>query len=91
MKRIGAVLFLVGLAVGGPVGWAQGVAGSRAQVYSVSAEGFAVPQVKLPNVAVARRINRALLRLVMRSAEGVDSLGTARQQIRQANRTCCYD
>ncbi|WP_141765615.1 hypothetical protein, partial [Hymenobacter coccineus] len=53
---------------------------------------FAVPQVKLPDAAVARRINRALLRLIVGAqTDNVDSLGTAQQQLRRADRESRYD
>lgn len=85
--RLGACL---GLALPGAPARAQPAPGGRAQVYRVTEADFTVPQVKLPNAAVARRINQALLRLLIGDhAEAVDSLGTPRQQLRQAVRECC--
>ncbi len=83
------VLLLSGL---GAPAWAQPAPGGRAQVYGVTEADFTVPQVRLPNTAVAQRINRTLLRLVVGDhADNVDSLGTARQQLRQADRASRYD
>ncbi|AWM32435.1 hypothetical protein DDQ68_06305 [Hymenobacter nivis] len=52
-----------------------------------------MPQVKLADAAVARRINRALLQLLVRAhaAGDVDSLRTPRQQLRQADQASRYD
>jgi hypothetical protein len=73
---------------------AQPVAGGVAQVFAVTDgrdQRFRVPQVRLPDAAVARRINRQLLRQLMEYDEGVDSTASPRQQVRQASRACCYD
>ncbi|MBD2767892.1 hypothetical protein IC235_08295 [Hymenobacter sp. BT664] len=48
-----------------------------------------MPQVQLANAAVARRINRCLVRLVL--SEETDSTLSISQQLRQAARACCYD
>lgn len=89
-----------GLALGllaGSGGYAYGqAAGSRAQVSAVAtsreAARFQVPQVKLPNAAAARRINRQLLRYVTsQSDQPVDSTASPRQQLYQMARECCYD
>ncbi|MGI4865833.1 MAG: hypothetical protein ACRYFZ_18055 [Janthinobacterium lividum] len=74
----------------------KAAAGSRAQVYRVSATGeatrFEVPQVRLPDAVAARRINRHILQLLIGSqAEAIDSAASAMQQLRQASRECCYD
>ncbi|MGI4886397.1 MAG: hypothetical protein ACRYFR_15685 [Janthinobacterium lividum] len=85
-------LLWAGLGVAGAPAGAQPAPSGRARVYSVVEGDFAVPQVKLPDAAVARRINRALLRLIIADrAEGVDSLGTPQQQLRQAARASRYD
>lgn len=100
MKRIfwGSVRALcgpgiwLGLGLLGAPAWAQFAPGGRAQVYGVTEADFTVPQVKLADAAVARRINRTLLRLVVGAhADNIDSLGTARQQLRQADRASRYD
>ncbi|MEJ7661231.1 MAG: hypothetical protein WKG07_17310 [Hymenobacter sp.] len=69
--------------------------GSRAQVYAVATTGmassFQVPQVRLPDAAVARRINRVLLRDVTGYFDTVDSAASPARQLRQAARECCYD
>jgi hypothetical protein len=75
---------------------AQGAAGSQAQVFSVPTAGearrFQVPQVKLPDAVVARRINRALMRHFRNRSFGeVDSTLSPRQQLREAVRQCCFD
>ncbi|AMJ65888.1 hypothetical protein [Hymenobacter sp. PAMC 26628] len=100
MKRIfwGSVRALCGLGIwagsvllGAPAR-AQAVAAGRAQVYAVTAADFKVPQVKLADAAVARRINRALLRLIVgANADGIDLLATPQQQLRQADRESRYD
>lgn len=98
MKRLLlALLGLVGL-LGSGVGEvrAQGAPGSWAQVYSVpttkTSNAFQVPQVKLPDAAVTRRINRLLLRRFRDEIEGeVDSMASPRQQLQQAVRLCCFD
>ena len=73
---------------------AQPAAGSVAEVYAVT-DGhdgrFRVPQVRLPNAAVARRINQVLLRHCLDYTEGVDSTASPRRQVRQAAVACCYD
>lgn len=89
----------VGLALAGAPARAraQPAPGSRAQVYGVTDSSFNVPQIKLPNVAVARRINRTLLRHLVEygelveDGETVDSTASVRQQLRQAVLACCYD
>ncbi|MFD1468600.1 hypothetical protein ACFQ48_10225 [Hymenobacter caeli] len=68
---------------------AQSAPGGRAQVYSVTEASFTVPQVKLADAAVARRINRVLLRHLVE--ETVDSTASAHRQLRQAALACCYD
>ncbi|MGI4871931.1 MAG: hypothetical protein ACRYFX_12235 [Janthinobacterium lividum] len=74
---------------------AQVAPGSRAQVSAVvtaeAAEGFRVPQVRLPNAAVARRINRQLLRYVTANFRSIDSTAAPARQLYQAARECCYD
>jgi len=76
--------------------WAQSAAAGQAQVFTIT-EGprdgrFQVPQVKLPNAAVARRINQTLLRHFRERAFGeVDSTRSPRHQLRQAARECCFD
>lgn len=69
--------------------------GSRAQVYAVATTAvdarFQVPQVRLPNAAVARRINRVLLRDFTGYFDTVDSAASPARQLRQAARECCYD
>ena len=91
---------LRGLALGaglllGHWGQAQVVAADRAQVYTVpttsASSSFQVPQVRLPNAAVARRINQQLLRDVRAYFTTVDSVASPARQLRQAVRECCYD
>ncbi|GAB3866924.1 hypothetical protein GCM10028824_08180 [Hymenobacter segetis] len=53
------------------------------------ANRFKVPQVQLADSAVAGRINRRIVALVL-SGE-TDSRLSVRQQLRQAERTCCFD
>ncbi|HEX8506018.1 MAG TPA: hypothetical protein VF630_11685, partial [Hymenobacter sp.] len=72
-------------------------AGGPAVVYQVPAPGeagrFQVPQVRLSNAAVARRVNRQLLRGVLGKGETetVDAKASPQQQLYQAARECCYD
>ncbi|MBJ6109376.1 hypothetical protein JAO73_10150 [Hymenobacter sp. BT523] len=75
-------------------GWAQAVAGAaQARIATVTegrpANRFNVPQVQLGDAAVAARINRRLVALVL-GGETNPAL-SVRQQLRQAERTCCYD
>lgn len=91
MERIKRWFLLGGLLLSGLGALAQTAPGSRAQVWSISAGNFTVPQVTLPNAAVARRINRALIRWLAEYGETVDSTASARQQLRQAALACCYD
>lgn len=73
---------------------AQPAPGSVARIYTVtngSSDSFRVPQVRLPNAAVARRINRQLLRQCIDYSEGVDSTASPLRQVRQAAVECCYD
>lgn len=82
------------LLLSAPQVWAQSVAGSVARVYTVSSdrnEKFRVPQVRLPNAIVARRINRQLLRECIDYSENVDSTASPFRQVRQAAIECCYD
>lgn len=69
--------------------------GSRAQVYAVATTAvgarFQVPQVRLPDAAVARRINRVLLRDFTGYFDTVDSAASPARQLRQVARECCYD
>ncbi|TPG63751.1 hypothetical protein [Hymenobacter nivis] len=82
----------MGFALLGAPARAQAVAAGRAQVYGVTEADFTVPQVKLADAAVARRINRTLLRLIVGAqTDNVDSLGTAQQQLHQADRESRYD
>lgn len=92
--RIFLVLGFGPLAAG--VAWAQVAPGSRAQVYSVPTVGeagrFEVPQVRLPDAVVARRINRYLLRNVLGKGESEMGGNTSPQrQLYQAALNCCYN
>lgn len=101
MRKIGSVNWVVcwlgalGGALGGGDAWAQ--ASGRAVVYRVPTTGeasrFEVPQVKLANTAVARRINRLLIRhLILGDFYGqIDSTASPQQILRQAARACCYN
>jgi hypothetical protein len=61
-------------------------------VYAVVNRGFRVPQVRLTDAVVARRINRLLLRQFREeSGENIDSTASPQQQLRQASRLCCFD
>ena len=79
--------------LGGGGAWGQ--AGGRAVVYPVPTTGeasrFQVPQVRLADAAVARRINRALLRGLLGGWAAVDTNASPRRQLYQAARECCYD
>ncbi|WP_305031400.1 hypothetical protein [Hymenobacter convexus] len=73
---------------------AQLAASSLAQVFTVTDGGvgkFRLPQVRLPNAAVARRINRQLLRQCVDYTGSVDSTASPRRQVRQMVVECCYD
>lgn len=93
MKRWAWVLVAAGLLLG-PVTAAQVAPGSRARVRPVLARGeaarFQVPQVQLPNAAVARRINARLLQVVT-AYSGIDSTASPQRQLYLAARRCCYD
>ena len=87
-------LLLLGL-LAGQIALGQ-APGSRAQVYAVPTTGeagrFQVPQVRLPDAAVARRINAVLLREFReRIGLEVDSTRSPRHQVRQAAYACCYE
>jgi hypothetical protein len=59
---------------------------------SGEAQRFEVPQVKLPNVAATKRINRTLMRHFRERSYGeVDSTLSPSRQLRQAVRQCCFD
>ncbi|GAB3833384.1 hypothetical protein [Hymenobacter jeollabukensis] len=74
---------------------AQVAPGSQASVAPVATTGpaarFQVPQVKLPNAAVARRINQELLRLVVEQHGLENATASPRQLLTAAARECCYD
>jgi hypothetical protein len=74
-------------------GVAQSGPGVSARIVAVTEGGkegrFSMPQVQLSNAAVARRINRRIVELVM--SEQTNPKLNVRQQLRQAERTCCYD
>ena len=106
MERIrrcaAGLVFWVGVGVFGVLldgggAWAQTGAGSgRAVVYPVPTTGeasrFQVPQVRLADAAVARRIDGFLLRRFRDEInEAVDSTASPQRQVRQAARLCCYD
>jgi hypothetical protein len=56
-----------------------------------SSSAFKIPQVQLPNAAVAKQINRWLLRYARAEFSTVDSTATPQRQLHQAERECCYD
>jgi len=97
MKRMRDVVLglgVFGIGVGEVL--AQIAPGSRAQVFSITTPGtslrFQVPQVKLPDAVVTKRINRTLMRhFRARSFGEVDSTASPRQQLREAERLCCFD
>src|SRR5688572_7082604 len=86
-------VFFACLMAGAASGLAQSGPALSARVVAVTEEGketrFKVPQVQLSNAAVARRINRCLVRLVL--SEETDSTLSISQQLQQAARACCYD
>lgn len=94
MKRIKKWL-LLGLALLGWMGGrAQVAPARRAQVVDVTVESFSVPQIRLPNAAVARRINQQLRRLLITAhAEPgkVDSTASLLRQLRQQQLDCCRE
>jgi len=67
----------------------------QAQLYTVAATGagtrFQVPQVRLPDAGVARRVNQQLLRYVTSEFSRVDSTASPRQQLHQAALEWYYD
>ncbi|TGE24194.1 hypothetical protein E5K00_02985 [Hymenobacter aquaticus] len=96
MKKLARWLLGVGVGLGVcPEAAAQTRPGEQAQVYTVTNGGegvhFEIPQVRLSNAAVARRINRQLLRLVTDYSSAVDSTASPRRQLTQLARECCYD
>ncbi|MCB2410482.1 hypothetical protein [Hymenobacter lucidus] len=96
MKKLLRWLLGVGAVLSGaqPVN-AQANTGGQATIYPVAVQGeaarFAVPQVRLPDAAVARRINRRLLAFVTSEFSTIDSTASPRRQLQQAARECCYD
>lgn len=96
MKQLMQWLLGVGVGLGiRPAAVAQTRPGEQAQVYTITNEGaggnFQLPQVRLPNTVVARRINRQLLGLVTDYSSAVDSTASPRRQLTQLARECCYD
>ncbi|RAK70204.1 hypothetical protein [Hymenobacter edaphi] len=94
MKQV-LCAWLAAALLSGAESQAQVAPGSQATVAPVATTGpaarFQVPQVKLPNAAVARRINRELLRLVAEQ-HGLENSGASpRRQLVAAARECCYD
>lgn len=90
------LLLWAGLLLAGVEALAQPSSSSRAVVYPVPAPGeasrFGVPQVRLPNAAVARRINRLLLQSVLDEEDvTVNTHASPQRQLYQAARECCYD
>ena len=82
------------LLLAAPQSQAQPAKGSAAQVYAVTSDrydSFRMPQVRLPDAAVARRINRQLLRQCVDYTGSADSTASPRQQLRQTLLECCYD
>jgi hypothetical protein len=86
------------LCLGGGRAWAQMIVPVRAVVYQLHASGeadadrFAVPQVRLADATVAKRINRQLLRGVLGESDAtVDARLSPQRQLYQAARECCYD
>lgn len=87
-------LILLGLGLAAASTSAQQAPGSRAQVSTIAGSAttrFEVPQVRLPNAAVAGRINSWLLRYARSEFSTVDSTASPQRQLYQASRECCYD
>lgn len=96
MKRLARWLLGVGVVLGGAQQInAQAKADGQATIYQVAVQGeaarFEVPQVHLPDAAVARRINRRLLAFVTSEFSTIDSTASPRRQLEQVARECCYD
>ncbi|UOQ51882.1 hypothetical protein [Hymenobacter cellulosivorans] len=96
MKQLLRWLLRIGVGLAGcSAAGAQIRPGQQAQVYTITHEGrggnFQIPQVRLPNTVVARRINRQLLGLVTDYSSAVDSTASPRRQLTQLARECCYD
>ncbi|UOQ71114.1 hypothetical protein [Hymenobacter cellulosilyticus] len=96
MKQLTRWLLGVGVVLGARLpDVAQTQPGEQAQVYTVTNDGaggnFHLPQVRLANTAVARRINRQLLGLVTDYSSAIDSTASPRRQLTQLARECCYD
>ncbi|MFD2717522.1 hypothetical protein ACFST9_02275 [Hymenobacter monticola] len=93
MKRVKQLAFWCILA-SGPWREARAQAVGQAEIYRVPAPGeagrFQVPQVRLQDAAVARLINRQLLRGVL-GEEEVNAKATPQRQLYLAARKCCYD
>lgn len=84
---------IAGLIASACSGLAQPVQGLTARITTVTEGGregrFKVPQINCADAVVARRINRRIVWLIM-SGETNAALSVS-QQLRQAERTCCYD
>ncbi|PJJ60611.1 hypothetical protein [Hymenobacter chitinivorans] len=99
MKQLVRWLLGVGVVLSrAPQAGAQGAPGAQAQVYTVTdqtakneATYYQVPQVRLPDAAVARRINRQLWRFFTRNFSTLDSTASLHRQLLQAVHECCYD
>ena len=76
---------------------AQKPTGVRAQVFTTTEatgkQRFQVPQVRLADAAMARRINRSIVRRILRGVNAdsvaVDTTASLATQLRQAERECC--
>ncbi|RZL06976.1 MAG: hypothetical protein EOO62_17875 [Hymenobacter sp.] len=85
---------VLGLGLAAASASAQQAPGSRAQVSTIAGSTstrFEVPQVRLPNATVAKRINSWLLRYARSTFTTVDSTASPQRQLYQASRECCYD
>ena len=97
MKRtVWKVLLLAsGLITAESDAWAQ--TSGRAMIYRVPAPGevsrFHVPQVRLADAVVARRINEVLLRGALGEADAgtINAKASPQRQLYLAARACCYD
>lgn len=91
------LLLALGLVNAEGSAWAQARTSGRAVMYQVPVPGevsrFRVPQVRLADAAVARRINEVLLRGVLGTADAgaVNAKASPQRQLYQVARACCYD
>jgi hypothetical protein len=88
---VGGRVVVAWFVAGAMLSLAQPVVGQTARLVTVTKGGktsrFKVPQVRPADAAVARRINRRVIELIM--GDQTDPTLSVSQQLQQAERACC--